>query len=116
MFKFILITALIAHVAAAGEEAHAETKNMDVNVEADGFKYDFETSNHIQASAHGDVHGNADGHFEWVSPEGVHVKVSYVADEQGYHPASDLLPTPPPVPAHVLKALEYIKSHPGKEQ
>lgn len=113
----VIIAALFASVIALEEEHHhAEVKDMKSDVRADGFDYHLAITNHILAQASGDKHGNIHGNFEWVDPKGVHVKVSYVADEHGYQPSSDLLPTPPPTPEAILKALEYIKAHPHVEE
>ena len=108
---------MIAFVAADGhaDDVHAEATLMKSDVRKDGFDWALETTNKIHEVASGDEHGNIHGEYEYVSPEGVLVKVTYVADENGYQPASDLLPTPPPIPAAILKALEYLKAHPSKE-
>lgn len=58
----------------------------------------------------------AKGGYQYISPEGQHVSVVYTADENGFHPESELLPTPPPIPAYILKALEYIREHPTAEE
>ncbi|XP_011205965.2 larval cuticle protein 4 [Bactrocera dorsalis] len=100
----------------SGDEAHAEIKAMRSDVRPDGFEYALETSNGIQSAQSGDSSGNVHGDFQWVSPEGEHVQISYIADENGYQPKSDLLPTPPPIPEAILRALEYIRTHPPKEE
>ncbi|XP_039480466.1 larval cuticle protein 4 [Drosophila santomea] len=112
MFKILLVCALAALVAA---NEVAEVKELVNDVQADGFVSKVVLDNGSSASATGDVHGNIDGVFEWVSPEGEHVRVSYKADENGYQPQSDLLPTPPPIPEAILKAIAYIQAHPSKE-
>ncbi|XP_011184379.2 larval cuticle protein 2 [Zeugodacus cucurbitae] len=101
---------------ASGDEAHAEIKAMHSDVRPDGFEYALETSNGIQSAQSGDANGNIQGDFQWVSPEGEHVQFSYIADENGYQPKSDLLPTPPPIPEYIIRALEYIRTHPPKEE
>ncbi|XP_046810715.1 larval cuticle protein 4-like isoform X2 [Lucilia cuprina] len=117
MFKFFLLAALIACAAAGNpEDEHAEATLLKSDVRADGFDSALETTNHIHQVASGDEHGNIHGDFEWVSPEGEHVAVKYVADENGYQPSSDVLPTPHPIPAAILKAIEYIHAHPPKEE
>lgn len=100
---------------AVSDEVHAEVNQLDSDVRADGFNYRLETSNSISTGAEGDEHGNIHGHYEYVSPEGERIRVEYVANEHGYQPSSAVLPTPPPVPAEIVKALEYLKAHPYVE-
>ncbi|XP_075167441.1 larval cuticle protein 2-like [Haematobia irritans] len=136
MFKFIVLCALVAAASAlskfgssaygshgghssgghSSEEAHAEIKSFNSDVRPDGFHYAYDTSNDIKSAAAGDAYGNVHGDFGWISPEGVHVALQYTADENGYQPSGDLLPTPPPIPAAILKAIEYIRTHPPKEE
>ncbi|XP_019893302.2 larval cuticle protein 4 [Musca domestica] len=115
MIKFLILTLFVAYAAAGDSDVHAEVKELKSDVRADGFDYALETSNSIHQQASGDEHGNMHGSYEYVSPEGEHVLVSYTADENGYHPVSEYLPTPPPIPDYILKAIEYIKAHPSKE-
>ncbi|XP_073811898.1 larval cuticle protein 2-like [Musca autumnalis] len=123
MLKFLILAALVAYAAAAAtttasadDDAHAEVKTMTSDVRPDGFEYTLETSNYIREEAAGDANGNMHGSYEYVSPEGEHVKVTYTADENGYHPSGEWIPTPPPIPEYILKAIEYIKAHPPKEE
>ncbi|XP_016970167.1 larval cuticle protein 3 [Drosophila rhopaloa] len=111
MFKILLVCALAALVVA---NENAEVKELVNDVNPDGFNSKLVLDNGVASSATGDVHGNIDGVFEWLSPEGVHVRVAYKADENGYQPQSDLLPTPPPIPEAILKAIAYIQANPGK--
>ncbi|XP_030388141.1 larval cuticle protein 2-like [Scaptodrosophila lebanonensis] len=123
MYKIVLICALLGMAAAgvsrsspvSGEDAHAEILKLVSDVRPDGFESNLDTSNGISQVASGDVHGNIHGQFSWVSPEGEHVQVSYVADENGYQPQSNLLPTPPPVPEEIVRALAWIAAHPYQE-
>ena len=117
-FQFV-IASLVAFAAAnavVSDDAHAEITLFKSDVRADGFDSALETSNSIHQVASGDEHGNIHGEYSYISPEGEHVSVSYVADENGYQPSSDLLPTPPPVPVAIVKALEYLRTHPQKEE
>ncbi|CAD7012867.1 larval cuticle protein 4 [Ceratitis capitata] len=117
MFKYVLLFACIAYAAASGadDDAHAEVTLQKLEVFTDGFNSALETTNHIHVLQAGDAAGNIKGDYSYVSPEGENIAVSYVADESGYHPQSELLPTAPPTPAAILKALEYIAAHPSKE-
>ncbi|XP_075167447.1 larval cuticle protein 2-like [Haematobia irritans] len=122
MFKFVLLAAaIVAYAAAAGhnsnaDDVHAEVKQWKSDVRKDGFDIALETSNHIQQHSSGDEHGNIHGSYEYITPEGEHVKVDYIADEHGYHPEGAVLPTPPPVPVYISKAIDYIRAHPPKEE
>lgn len=110
-----LATAGVSRVASSGDDVHAEVSVLKSDVRADGFESALETSNHISEKRSGDEHGNIHGSFEWVSPEGEHIQVSYVADENGYQPSSALLPVAPPIPAAIQRAIEYIAAHPSHD-
>ncbi|XP_011293683.1 larval cuticle protein 4 [Musca domestica] len=143
MFKFVVLCALIAtaaavskhggntkfhgasssnskHYSAPGgrtsDDANAEVTRFTADVHEHGFQYAFDTTNAIHAAATGGADGDHQGDFAWISPEGEHVAVQYVADENGYQPDSALLPTPPPIPDAILKALEYIRTHPQQDE
>lgn len=48
----------------------------------------------------------AQGGFSYTGDDGQVYSVSYTADEGGYQPKGDHLPTPPPIPEEILKSLE----------
>lgn len=102
---------MAAAVGPSAEDAHAEVTLLKSEVRADGFDSALDISNHIHQVASGDVHGNIHGDFSWISPEGEHIEIKYVADENGYQPVGAVIPTPPPIPAEIVKAVEYLKSH-----
>lgn len=54
------------------------------------------------------------GSYSYVSPEGEHVSVNYVADENGYHAEGSHIPTPPPIPEAIARSLAWIAAHPYK--
>lgn len=39
--------------------------------------------------------------------------LSFTADENGYRPVGEHLPTPPPIPFAIVRALKYIADHPS---
>lgn len=46
------------------------------------------------------------GSFSYTAPDGTEIKVEYTADENGFVPVGDHLPTPPPIPPEIQKALD----------
>ncbi|KAJ2946978.1 hypothetical protein O0L34_g16324 [Tuta absoluta] len=108
-----------AKASYGGDARSAEILKYGNDVNGDGsYSYFYETNNGIAAQEQGSPRnfgGNppvapavAQGSFSWTSPEGVPVAISYVADENGYQPQGDAIPTPPPVPPQIARALEYI--------
>ncbi|TDG41730.1 hypothetical protein AWZ03_011836 [Drosophila navojoa] len=94
------------------DDVNAVVVSRSDDVRPDGFDTSLDTSNSISSIASGDAYGNIHGSFGWISPEGKHIQISYVADENGYQPQGDVLPTPPPVPIEIQRALDYIAAHP----
>lgn len=83
----------------------------------------YETGNGIVAEEQGVLKNagtdneaqSVSGQFSYTAPDGTVVKMSYVADENGFVPQGDHLPVAPPVPDAILKALAWIAAHPQKE-
>ncbi|XP_049865983.1 larval cuticle protein LCP-22-like [Pectinophora gossypiella] len=104
---------------ASSADANANIVRYDSDISPDGaYSWAFETDNGIAAQEQGtprNFGGNppvvpvvAQGSFAYTSPEGQPISVSYVADENGFQPQGDSLPTPPPVPAQIARALEWL--------
>ncbi|GLV31157.1 Cuticular protein 47Ef [Carabus blaptoides fortunei] len=78
-----------------------------------GYRYEYETANGIQAQEAGQLKNagsdyasnDVQGSYSYTGPDGVTYTVHYTADENGFHPQGDHLPTPPPVPEVILKSL-----------
>ncbi|XP_049822713.1 endocuticle structural glycoprotein SgAbd-2-like [Aethina tumida] len=93
---------------------------QDQDVREDGsYSYNYETGNGIAAQEQASVRAvgqdlakSAQGSYSYTSPEGELVQISYVADENGYQAAGSHIPTPPPVPAAIQRALDWIAAHP----
>jgi hypothetical protein len=83
----------------------------------------YETENGIAAQEEGSIknRGQQDeaavvqGAFSYTSPEGYPIKLTYIADENGFRADGDHLPTAPPIPEAILRSLEYNKAHPEEE-
>ncbi|XP_012267371.3 endocuticle structural glycoprotein SgAbd-4-like [Athalia rosae] len=101
-----------------------------VSQESDGpnpdgsYKWSYETGNGIKAQEEGSLVDagtekesiSAKGSYSYTGDDGVAINLSYTADgEGGFKPVGDHLPTPPPTPEAILKALEWNAAHPSKE-
>ncbi|EDW02364.1 cuticular protein 47Eg [Drosophila grimshawi] len=117
--KLIIALSCLLVVAFANEDPKVLKNDAEVNV--DSFKYDLELDNSIKATQQGELKDKdswvVHGENSHKSPEGEDVSIKYSADEYGYHveAAHPPLPTPPPTPDYILKAIEWIKAHPYVE-
>ncbi|KAL4706558.1 hypothetical protein ACJJTC_015756 [Scirpophaga incertulas] len=110
-------------VPSSDQAANIVRYDNDANPDG-SYKYAFETDNGIAAQAEGtprDFGGNppvvpvvSQGSFSWTAPGGEPVSITYVADENGYQPQGAAIPTPPPVPADILRALDYLAKNAQK--
>ncbi|XP_011295224.1 larval cuticle protein 9-like [Musca domestica] len=86
-FTIVLLACLFA-VAFANEEADVVKEFREVNKE--DFKYGYELTNKIRAFQEGHLEDEktwiVKGEYEFVTKDGKHVKVTYTADDYGYHP------------------------------
>jgi hypothetical protein len=125
MFKLLVISSLVA-TALAGVLVPVATK---ANPEAlayiilnDGlshsgldYGYHVKTSNGISQNEAGIGSHDAKGEYSYTGPDGVEYKVTYVADENGFHPEGAHLPKAPATPAHVIESLKQIRANPDKD-
>ncbi|KAJ0174319.1 hypothetical protein K1T71_010465 [Dendrolimus kikuchii] len=101
-----------AHEATLSKRPEAEKiariSNYLSETDGHGYKYSFETENGIKFQEHGQKgHGSAaQGAYSYTGDDGHVYTVSYTADENGFRVEGNHLPTPPPVPEEILKALE----------
>ncbi|XP_016927454.1 cuticular protein 47Eg [Drosophila suzukii] len=116
--KFFIAFACLLALAAANEDANVLRNDAEVNV--DSFKSALELDNSVKLQQEGSLHGDewiVKGSQAWTSPEGENVAIEYVADANGYQvlSANPPLPTPPPIPEAIKRAIEWIAAHPSKE-
>lgn len=77
------------------------------------YRYDYQTSNGIQVNENGVGGQLSQGQAQWTDPAGIPVGFSWIADGLGgYRAAGTHIPTPPPIPQAILKALDWIRTHP----
>lgn len=124
MLQAIAFFAIIAvAVAAPSSDSEASVVRSEADVKHDSFVYSYETSNGIVAQETGQLKefGTESGvvtkgSYAYKTPEGVEVKINYVADENGFQPTGDHLPVAPEVPPQIARAVEYILAHPPKSE
>jgi hypothetical protein len=103
--------------AAASSDSEAVVTKQESDIRPDGsYEYAYETSNGIAASESGVGGETAQGEFSYTGDDGIPIRLTYTADENGFQPQGDHLPTPHPVPEYILRALEWIRTHPQPEE
>ncbi|XP_055845747.1 activating signal cointegrator 1 complex subunit 2 homolog [Episyrphus balteatus] len=82
--------------------------------EKEKHKYDFlyHTENGIygeeKAKLHPGAGTHATGYYEYTGDDGELYRVNYSSDHNGFKAEGDHIPTPPPVPDAIKRALEYV--------
>lgn len=97
---FVIAAFVVAYAQAQGPAAAPAEKKppveivkQDSDVEVDGYKFDFETSDGTSRQEQGTYKNDTDqqglvvkGSYKYVAPDGQHIAVSFVADKDGYQP------------------------------
>ncbi|KAJ8931383.1 hypothetical protein NQ314_015714 [Rhamnusium bicolor] len=81
----------------------------DKNDGEGSYSYAYETGNGISAQEQGDARGDgtkAHGGFSYTSPDGQQVHIQYTADENGFQAQGSHIPTPPPIPEEIQRAIQ----------
>uniref|UniRef100_A0A1A9X156 Uncharacterized protein n=1 Tax=Glossina brevipalpis TaxID=37001 RepID=A0A1A9X156_9MUSC len=63
---------------------------------------------HIDAGHDGQA---VEGKYSFIADDGKEYTVTYTADENGFRAHGVHLPTPPPTPETILKAMKYLEEH-----
>ncbi|KAG0723575.1 Cuticle protein AM1199 [Chionoecetes opilio] len=126
----VVMAAVVASAAAAPQRhTHAGYKHtpgtfIPILVDerdgpyADGsYAFNFETANGIVRQEQGYPQGPAgavasSGGWSFTFPDGTPADFQFVADENGYRPVSNLIPTPHPLPAHAIQQIEFARRNP----
>ncbi|XP_051174590.1 endocuticle structural glycoprotein SgAbd-4-like [Leptopilina boulardi] len=125
---FPSLIAVIA-LAACAVAAPADEPIPIVSQESDGpnpdgsYSWKYETGNGIKAEESGQVKNagsenaavEAQGSVSYKNNEGQEISLTYIANENGFQPEGAHLPTSPPIPAAIQRALEWIAANPSKE-
>ncbi|CAG5040118.1 unnamed protein product [Parnassius apollo] len=76
------------------------------------FHYSFEGGDGTKVFEEGNSNNKAGasvkGGFSYTDNDGNDYSLSYTADENGYRPSGAHLPTPPPIPPEIARALKYL--------
>ncbi|XP_059482159.1 endocuticle structural glycoprotein ABD-4-like [Neocloeon triangulifer] len=134
MYKFAICLALVAAASARPQQKSADEPIAILRLDNEGvnhdgsYKFGFDTANGISVDETGynkpiqsqDPENQnaqvAEGRFTYTGDDGQQYTITYVADENGFQPQGDHLPTPPPIPAAIQRALDYIASQPPQAQ
>lgn len=88
------------------------------------YSWRYEAANGIQAQEEGNLVASkqsneqalsAQGSYSYTADDGTPIQVSYTANEEGFQPQGAHLPTPPPIPVGIIRALEWIAAHPEED-
>lgn len=122
-----MLSALVCIAAAAPQFLQEPIPILKSNAEVnqDGsYKFEYETGNSIQAGENGYLKNAgipgaeaqiAQGYFQYISPEGIPIQLTYTADERGFIASGAHLPTPPPIPAELQKAYADFLADPRSQ-
>ncbi|XP_014247075.1 endocuticle structural glycoprotein ABD-4-like [Cimex lectularius] len=126
MYKLVLLSCLaLAYSAPQGPSTEPiPILKYENNVNFDGtYNWEYETGNGIAAKESGFVKNfgqgepnevqTAQGSFSYTAPDGQVIQLTYTADENGFVPQGAHLPTPPPVPEAIQRALDYLATLPS---
>ncbi|KAF2905756.1 hypothetical protein ILUMI_00416 [Ignelater luminosus] len=121
MLKVIILAVCLVAAWAKPAQDVIPIVSQESSVDTDGkFHYSYESADGSKAVQDGqlkaldkDEAGEAVvGSYEYKGDDGQTYHVEYTADENGYVPHGDHIPA---IPEPILRALEWAKSHPYKE-
>ncbi|CRK99894.1 CLUMA_CG013197, isoform A [Clunio marinus] len=124
-YLIVILVLYVSFTWAAPQASDATTpipiirQEQEQNVDG-SYKYAYETGNGIIAEEEGYLKnaGTEDeaqvkqGKYSYTSPEGQLIEITYIADENGFRAEGDSIPTPPPIPVEIQRALEYLATLP----
>lgn len=105
-------------MAVAAELPPVAIVKQSIETFEDGsYRQSFESADGVKVAERGrnkqlgedDAGMSSSGSFSYVAPDGTFIKTTWTADENGFKAEGDHLPTPPPMPEHVVKMLEDLR-------
>ncbi|XP_048485221.1 endocuticle structural glycoprotein SgAbd-8-like [Plutella xylostella] len=121
---------MLALVAAAFAAPQAPTEPIPIlrqesEISPDGsYSWAYETGNGISADEKGSLKNigaeepalEVQGQFAYPSEDGGNIQLTYIANENGFQPQGAHLPTPPPIPEAIQRALAYLATAPPQPE
>lgn len=125
-FFFFQIFALVLLAAANGQQYFREPEKLvkgshTVGDNPGSYQFSYETEGGILQTEHGSrkYEGTPDetqliqGSVQYNAPDGTPISLSWTADEFGTQVSGTHIPTPPPIPPAIQRALEWIAKQPS---
>nr|XP_026490020.1 endocuticle structural glycoprotein ABD-4-like [Vanessa tameamea]XP_026490022.1 endocuticle structural glycoprotein ABD-4-like [Vanessa tameamea]XP_026490023.1 endocuticle structural glycoprotein ABD-4-like [Vanessa tameamea]XP_026490024.1 endocuticle structural glycoprotein ABD-4-like [Vanessa tameamea] len=116
----IFVISVITLSACQNDDAILRN-DFDGPHEDGSYKWAIQTEGGIYHEQRGSFKGSpepsllVEGQYQYTAPDGQVINLLYTADENGFHPTGDHLPTPPPIPPQIQRALDYIASLPPRD-
>nr|XP_012137278.1 PREDICTED: endocuticle structural glycoprotein SgAbd-1-like isoform X2 [Megachile rotundata] len=107
----------------SGSDKDAVITSQQLEVGFDGhYVNNFETSNgisHVESGEPKNIDNEtpvvSQGSDSYTAPDGQQVSITYVADENGFQVQGSHIPTAPPIPPEIQRALEWNAAHPEED-
>ncbi|XP_033208415.1 endocuticle structural glycoprotein SgAbd-1-like [Belonocnema kinseyi] len=88
------------------------------------YSYSYDTENGISVAEQGQPRnfgpgGQGEvvrGQYSYTAPDGTPIVLTYISDENGFRASGAHLPTPPPIPVAIQRALAYNAAHPEEDE
>ncbi|XP_033207878.1 endocuticle structural glycoprotein SgAbd-2-like [Belonocnema kinseyi] len=99
---------------AAARQIGIRSQSSDISPDG-SYTWQYETENGIVASESGSPKSSPEGQsqavqgsYSYTAPDGTPITVNYIADENGFRASGAHLPTPPPVPDVIQRAIATL--------
>lgn len=98
---------------------------QESEINPDGsYSWAYETGNGIKADEKGALKDigaeepalQVEGQFSYPSEDGGNIQLTYIANENGFQPQGAHIPTPPPIPEAIQRALAYLATAPPQPE
>lgn len=104
-----VVLAEMGDISVHKPDKKAVIKTSSRSADSDGnYQYQFESSNGISSNEGGVAGQIVQGSTTWIAQNGEPLAISFIADENGYRPMGFHLPTPPPIPFAIQRALDHL--------